>query len=219
MTDIVSQLIVTGPLPSGDGYTWTLASQLGKMLRLAEERFGPRDCSYTILGVEFIDGVPQCWYPGNCRNVVIQLGLRCLREPDRACFQLAHEAIHLLSPSGGRNANVLEEGLAAHFQSWYMTHHYPSDWPRTGLDCNVFECLSYTRAKQLVDRLLDLQPEIIRNLRVDEPTLGRITRQMILANCPEVSEETADTLTAKFVRESNTEHPDVLDGSASHRHK
>ena len=200
MTEFSSQLIVTRPLASGDGYTWTLASQLGKMLCLAEERFGKRDRSYTILGVEFIDDIPQCGDPGNCGNVVIQLGIRCLREPDRACFQLAHEAIHLLAPSGGRNANVLEEGLAAHFQSWYMANHYPSDWSRTGLNCSAFERQSYARAKGLVDGLLGLDPQIIRSVRELEPMLSKVTSEMITGSCPEVSKETADALTCRFVR-------------------
>ncbi len=48
-TEIATHLIEAKLLGDGGGYTWTLASQLGKMLRLAELRFGQRDRSYTIL--------------------------------------------------------------------------------------------------------------------------------------------------------------------------
>ena len=51
--NIDSDLLVAQRLPDGSGYTWTLASRLGEMLHMAEELFGPRDCSYTILGIEF----------------------------------------------------------------------------------------------------------------------------------------------------------------------
>jgi len=200
MIQIAPQLVVTSPLSTGDGYTWTLASQLGCMLRLAESRFGPRDNSYTILGMEFIDDGPRCWFPGNYGNVVIQLGTQCLLQPDRACFQLAHEAIHLLSPTGRRKANVLEEGLASHFQASYMANHYPSNWPRSAIDWNRFQCESYAQAKRLVEEVLDGYPDAIKWLRATEPTLSRITSEMIVVACRGVQQETAASLAARFVR-------------------
>lgn len=72
-TSIATELIVAQRLPTNDGYTWTLASRLGHMLQRAEELYGLRDTSYTILGIEFTDGNPQSWWPGNRRNIVIQL--------------------------------------------------------------------------------------------------------------------------------------------------
>jgi hypothetical protein len=170
------------------------------MLRLAEERFGVRDRSYTILGIEFIEGVPQCWFPGNCNQVVIQLGMECAREPDRACFQLAHEAIHLLGPSGAHNANILEEGLAAHFQCWYMARHYPPDWPRSGVDWNVFERESYARARSRVEELLDLDAQSVARVRDREPTLSRVTSEMLTDCCSGLSVEAARFLTRRFER-------------------
>ncbi len=197
--NIHPKLMVTKPL-EGNRYTWTLASQLGKMLRLAEQRFGPRDRSYTPVGIEFVDGVPQNWFPGNCGHIVIQLGLPCMNEPDRACFQLAHETIHLLSPTGGRNANVLEEGLAAHFQSWYMKNHYPPDWPRSDIDWDNLACESYARARALVHELLAHGDDVVKKLRTVEPALSRITANLIQQFAPAVSRETAEALEAKFAR-------------------
>lgn len=199
-TKIATQLIEAELLGDGGGYTWTLASQLGKMLRLAESRFGQRDKSYTILGVEFTDGGPQIWYPGNCRHIIVQLGRACLLEPDRACFQLAHETIHLLSPTGSQNANVLEEGLAAHFQVWYMANHYPSNWPRPTLDWNRFTRQSYARAKDMVEQLLKEDRDIIRRLRAHQPTLSRIKSEEIENACPEFPREVAIALTLRFNR-------------------
>jgi hypothetical protein len=198
--DIHDNLVIAHPLSTNDGYTWTLASQLGKMLHLAESLYGPRDSSYTLLGIEFIDGSPKCWYPGNRKHIVIQLGLPCLKEPDRACFQLAHEAIHLLSPTGSSNANVLEEGLASHFQLFYMQEHYPSDWPRSAVDWNRFDVQSYTEAQISVEALLDLDRDSIKTLRKKEATLSLISEQMILASYPALHKEIARSLCQRFRR-------------------
>jgi hypothetical protein len=42
-------------------------------------------------------------------------------EMPRACFQLAHEVVHLLSPKVGQKANNFEEGLACFFAKYYMS--------------------------------------------------------------------------------------------------
>ncbi len=67
-----SDPLVTQPLPDGNGYTWKLASLLGNMLHIAEELFGQRDPSYTILGIEIGSDIPHIWYPGDRKHIVIQ---------------------------------------------------------------------------------------------------------------------------------------------------
>ena len=57
--NINNDLLVSQALSDNSGYTWTLASRLGEMLHKAEELFGERDCSYTILGMEFGPCTPQ----------------------------------------------------------------------------------------------------------------------------------------------------------------
>lgn len=196
MVKVSSQLIEAAQL-NGDSYTWTLASQLGNMLELAQSQFGPRDKSYTILGVEFIDGRPKIWYPCNCNNIIIQLGKPCLSEPDRACFQLAHETIHLLSPTIGQNSNVLEEGLAAYFQVWYMDNHYPSQWPRQKLDWRKLDA-PYEKAKTLVERLLEIDRNAIKRLREQGRRLSDVTAEEISYLCPGLDHCDALALTTKF---------------------
>lgn len=106
-------------------FTWTLASRLGHILRYAETRYGPRDRNWTLLGVEFTsEGSPQVWYPtfdGIGDSVIVQLTRSAATDETRALFQLAHEALHLLSPAGpGARASVLEEGLATYNSLDYM---------------------------------------------------------------------------------------------------
>jgi hypothetical protein len=120
--------------PEPNGYTWTYASILGDMLHLAEKTFGERDQTYTILGVEFSDSpnAPQTWYPGNRRQVVVQLTADCIDEPARACLQMSDEVVHLLSPTGGRKGTLLEDGLAEYFRELYMRDRIGRpDWTGT----------------------------------------------------------------------------------------
>src|SRR5437763_183874 len=112
-----------------DGFTWTLPSRLGALLNEAERLYGERDRSYTILGVEFGPGDPQIWFPGNRRHIVIQLADNALENTALAVYQLAHETIHLLSPTGTANAPVLEEGLATAFAEGVVAR----DFSRTGM--------------------------------------------------------------------------------------
>ncbi|MBD2472179.1 hypothetical protein [Nostoc sp. FACHB-145] len=117
MANIKDSLVTANRLPSGSGYTWTLASRLGEMIELIEEQFGERDRSWTILGIEFCDTGPQTWFPGDCGHIIIQLGLSAKQDLVQALFQLAQSAVHLLDPV--RSATVLEEGLATYFSLQY----------------------------------------------------------------------------------------------------
>ena len=118
--NINSDLLV----PDGKDHTRTLAYQLSKMLHMVEELFGPRDYSYTILGIEFASDGPQIWYPRNHRHIIIQLDLSAATNILQACYQMAHETVHLLAPTGGGNANNFEEGVACYFAAYYMKEQF-----------------------------------------------------------------------------------------------
>jgi hypothetical protein len=159
--------------PTSDGYTWTITSKLGHILRTAEEKYGPRDYSYTILGVEFNqDGHPRIWYPGDCKNVIIQISLNCLNDINRAVFQVAHEAIHCLCPTGTKSANILEEGLATLFSIEYTVSNGNGIWASNDQ--------KYTDATKLVKELLCFDTEIIKKLRLIQPTISLIDKDLIL---------------------------------------
>lgn len=103
-----------GSNPDGSN-AWTLTTLVGKFLNEAERRYGPRDQSYTPLGIEFGRGGPCTWYPGDCRHACIRLGEEARNDPAQAVFQLAHEVVHLLAPTGKADAPVFEEGIATVF--------------------------------------------------------------------------------------------------------
>jgi hypothetical protein len=175
------------------GYTWTLASRLGDMLTHAEEMFGERDKEYTILGIEYCDSGPRIWYPKSKKNIVIQLTPDALHSEDLAYYQLAHECIHLLSPSGAANANVLEEGIAVYFSWWYLKRVL-----------NI-EGYSYTKrasnymtAGLFADKALILNPDFFRKARELYPEIWKITAREIHALCPQLENDEAELLAMPF---------------------
>ena len=181
-------------LDSNDGYTWTLISRLGALLCEVENRYGSRDKTWTILGVEFgPENYPQLWYPRNCKHIAIQLSMNAIINEAIACYQLAHECIHLLSPSGGRNANVLEEGLATVFSEEYVDKEF-------GMK-NVPSLPSYVHASSLVKKLLAIEPNAIKLLRDIEPSFTKITCNTFSQSGVNCSPEFIAELLAKFSRD------------------
>lgn len=175
--------------PCGQGsvctYTWTLGSRLGNILELAEEMFGPRDKSWTILGVEFTTADnPSVWYPGNRKNVLIQLTQECMKDEKRALYQLSHEAFHVLSPLGPKTSStVLEEGLAVYFSIQYLRsadikvdNSYVSS-PKYRL--------AYTAVLELYKKYPDASKRIAQ-LRQSNESLGKLSAAQLSKAFPEV---------------------------------
>ena len=193
--NVNSELLITERLPDGSGYTWTLASRLGEMLQMAEELFGRRDPSYTILGVEFIVGIPQIWYPGNCKHIIIQLDQHTATNMLQACYQMAHETVHLLSPTGGNHANNFEEGVACYFAAYYLKNRLnASNWEPT--------LQSYKQALALIVPRLDEDIYCVRRLRERQPSFSKISREQISTEFPNLTLDDVGFLIKKFDRES-----------------
>lgn len=185
----MSSIFISHQIPNG--HSWTITSKLGHILRTTEDKYGPRDYSYTILGVEFNqDEHPRIWYPGNCKHIVIQISMNCINDINRAVFQVAHEAIHCLCPTGTKTANVLEEGLANLFSIEYTLANGNGVW--TSNDQR------YTDASELVKQLLSFDQEIIKKLRLVQPTISAIDKDLILKTNPNVPDVLADRLTRIF---------------------
>lgn len=192
MANIHDNLIIAFPCPpeSGGTYTFTLTSRLGQILEMAEERFGPRDKSYTILGFEFRAGLPQIWFPGTGKTVIVQLDSSSMNDPNLPLFQMAHESVHLLTPVLPDKASVLEEGLATYFSKEYMAAHIGGVW-LTGDQ-------KYDRAEVLARKLLLLNADAIIALRELVPIISDATAQDILEICPGLSPHLAEQLAVTF---------------------
>ena len=181
------------------GYTWTLPSHLGDALKAAEQKYGERDRSWTILGVEFTkSGPPQVWYPGSNdgrRDVIVQLTTNCAGDMIRQLFQLSHESIHLLSPTGSGHATVFEEGLAAYFSIVYIQNrlHFgpnPDQW---------FQNSKYLPAYHIISNVYRIHPDadarirMLRNINKQSLSAG-LTPAMLTAVFPLLSNDVANTL-------------------------
>lgn len=189
------RLIVADPSKDGTGYSWTLAAAFGEMLLCAEEKFGPHDKEYTLLGIDFTPDGARTWTPGNCGHIIIQLDMNALSDRLDAYRQLAHECIHLISPTGRADANVLEEGLAVYFERWYMNHIFGQGWWSGPIDFPI-----YAHALAAAERLLTLDPNVIKKIRKHQPVIAKITAEQIMQHCPDAPSELAFALAAPFVR-------------------
>lgn len=180
-------------LPSNDGYTWTLTTRLGDMIAEVEKRYGQRDQSWTVLGIEFSPKGPQIWYPGNRKHVAIQLAPNALQDTVLACYQLAHESVHLLAPTGRKAAPVIEEGLATVFSEDYVQQKFY----RTGLT----NMRSYIEAAALVRELLLIAPDAIPRLRSIQPAFTEMKNTTFVEAGLAVSESLVTRLLSPFCRE------------------
>ena len=185
-------LLFANPLPERDGYTWTLASRLGNMLVAAEAWLGTRDLSYTILGVEFSPDGPQIWYPGNRRQIVIQLSEGAIHNTVVAAYQLAHECVHLLAPHPGRPASVLEEGLAVTFSRVHLIE-------TLGATCATGD-ERYDQAAAIVQRALGHNQVFPRRLRDLHGRFSDIQASDIKEIASEIPDTLCDELAAPFPR-------------------
>jgi hypothetical protein len=179
----------TVPLPTGDGYTYTLTSLLGGFLFELEAAYGQRDREYTPLGMEFYGERPHLWYPGNRKHVSIILTDAARLNPGLAIFQLAHESLHLLAPTGGRHAPIIEEGLAILFC------HAVSD--RYGLGIRAAEPV-YIWAEKQSQQLLALDPNVVRAARAVVSTFSKWEPDLLTTVCPKLPRALAARLCEPF---------------------
>ncbi len=170
-------------------YSWTLASRFGEMLEEVEKQFGARDLLWTILGIEFgPQEYPQLWYPGRRRQVLIMLSEKARMDPRRALFQLAGMVVHLLAPTGGDKAPVIEIGTSTLYSHTVSAVH----------DLNFGASGARVAAERLVIKLLTLQADAIKALRAKQPLFLKITPDHLMALDCGVTPELAATLCEPF---------------------
>lgn len=191
MATVYDNLIIARACPPGSGYTytWTLASRAGEILRLVEERYGPRDHSFTFLGTEFTETGPRCWFSGNCRHVVIQLSTSAMNDEVRALYQLSHECVHLLDPVAFGLASVFEEGVATLLSLEYARRLCPAYSPSDA---------KYDAAARLAKQALMISPSAIRHLRGKGIRFSAFTQTQIESSCPGLSPQSCRVLCTNF---------------------
>jgi len=163
-------------LAAGDrSYEQTLMQELLRIFKEAELQFGPRDASYQL-------SVPRITDCRSSRTYILK-PLRITRmylsrdsrtKPWIASLELAHEAIHILSPAGfGSGPTVLEEGLAEYFAQRYASRIH-------GL---TFERGSNPKADAVmraVSALLAKNEYLIKVLRTRQPVISKIDEKLLV---------------------------------------
>ena len=192
---------VVHPAGNNSKYAQDLRRRQVDMLNMAENLFGPRDKSYSILGIEFVDDGPYIWYPcmpkfsgeTQDKHIIIKLSSSAKQNMSRACFQMAHETVHLLAPTGGQNAKNLEEGVACYFSLYYMVKQLNEpNW--------YYDMKSYNRALALVKPRIEEDICCVRRLRERQPSFKAMTKEDIRKEFPKCTEEELCVLASKFVR-------------------
>ena len=181
------------------GFTWTVVSRLSETLKNAEQRYGERDLSWTLLGVEFSDlKQPEVWYPfikDNRKHIIIQLTKSASKNEKEALFQLSHEVIHLLSPSGPKGSSVFEEGLASYFSIINLQKlNYD-------INPNYISEKKYRQAYQLIADLyknFDQTEVKIKQLRHQTEKMSDITPEQFTKAFPGLGKENAILLAKKY---------------------
>jgi hypothetical protein len=151
-------------------YEQTLMDELVQIVEEAELLFGPRDRSYELL----VPRITECnfahpfIYP--FRKIRIYLTSHS-KTRHIASYQLAHETVHVLSPTPSW-ATVLEEGIATYFSNRYMNRVY-------GLQFETPD-RRYEAALRAVSPLMAKNEFVIKELRVRQPEISKIDEKLLV---------------------------------------
>ena len=156
-------------------YEQTLMRELLKILEEAERQFGLRDPSYQLT----VPRITECassrtYFLGPLRKIRIYLSREAQTKPWLASLELAHEAIHVLSPvSFGSSLTILEEGLAEYFAQRYVTRVHDMSFER-GANPKADAVMD------AVSSLLSKNRFAIRDLRTHQPVISRIDEKLLI---------------------------------------
>lgn len=150
----------------------TLMQELMRILKEAELLFGPRDSSYQL-------SIPRLTECTSSRSFIfrplrmtrIYLSRESRTKPWVASLELAHEAVHVLSP--GWPPTVLEEGLAEWFAQRYADRIHGLSFER-GVNRKADTVM------RAVSNLLAKNESVIRNLRTRQPVISKIDEKLLV---------------------------------------
>lgn len=161
--------------PGERSYEQTLMQELSRIFKEAESLFGPRDASYQL-------SIPRLTECASSRTYIVR-PLRIARiylsrdsrtKPWLASLELAHEAIHVLSPmTFNSSLTILEEGLAEWFAQRYVNRVHDVSFER-GVNPKADAVM------QAVTTLLARNESIIKSLRTRQPVISKIDEKLLV---------------------------------------
>src|SRR6476661_2953217 len=160
---------------SDRSYEEKLMQELLRIFKEAELLFGPRDTSYQLS----VPRITECassrsYIFGPLRMTRIYLSREDRAKPWLASVELAHEAIHVLSPAGfGQGPTILEEGLAEWFAQRYVDRVHGMSFER-GADPKADAVM------HAVSKLLVKNGSVIKQLRTRQPVISKIDEKLLV---------------------------------------
>ena len=156
-------------------YEQTLMQELLRIFKEAELLFGPRDASYQLSVPRITECASSRTYIfGPLRKTRIYLSRDSRTKPWLASLELAHEAVHVLSPFGfGMAPTILEEGLAEWFGQRYVSRIHNMS----------FERGSNPKADAVMDAvsaLLAKDQFVIKKLRTRQSVISKIDQNLLV---------------------------------------
>lgn len=163
-------------LAAGDrSHEQALLQELTRIFKEAELLFGPRDTSYQLP----VPRITECassrtYFIPPLRLARIYLSRDARVKPWQASLELAHEAIHVLSPVPlGGALTILEEGLAEWFAQRYAGRLHDVVFER-GADPKADAVM------RAVSTLLARNQSVIKSLRTRQPVISRIDEKLLV---------------------------------------
>jgi hypothetical protein len=160
---------------SDRSYEQTLMQELLRIFKEAELLFGPRDASYQL-------SIPRITECASSRTYILRpLGMTRIylsrdsrTKPWLASLELAHEAVHVLSPASfGSGPTILEEGLAEWFAQRYVSRLHGMSFER-GANPKADAVM------RAVSNLLIKNELVIKILRTRQPVISKIGEKLLV---------------------------------------
>ena len=153
-----------------------ILSDIRGMANEIESFYGPMVQDWVLRFVVFAEeSLPCIYYPdGFSQTVGIRLVPPALSDADYARFQMAHELVHCLAPTGFESknkvcpANVIEESVATRYQMGYLKTHLKHAQKNIGLDK-----LEYKIALKLYNEFALIGSNLVKTVRQVEPYFGK----------------------------------------------
>ena len=161
--------------PRDRSYEQTLMQELLMIFKEAELLFGPRDASYQLSTPRLTEcTTSRTFIFRPLRMTRIYLSRDSRIKPWLASLELAHEAIHVLSPVGlVSGLTILEEGLAEYFAQRYVNRVHGLSFER-GANPKADAVM------KAVESLLAKNELVIRNLRTRQPVISKINEKLLV---------------------------------------
>lgn len=152
-----------------------LMQELLTIFKEAERLFGPRDASYQLSTPRITEcATSRTYIFPPLRATRIYLSRESKTKPWVASLELAHEAVHVLSPVGfGFAPTILEEGLAEWFAQKYVSRIHDLSFER-GVNPKADAVM------RAVSTLLARNQSVIKDLRTRQPVISKIDEKLLV---------------------------------------